>query len=82
MIVAELTLFQETIRFEWNDCGAGLVNVKRFDANRQAEHFHEVYEDIKHARLIWGRLKLLGFKRTRLEHIDPITRKPTKTASC
>ena len=77
MIVAELTHDQETVRFEWNDCGAGLVNVKQFDGERIPELYSEVYEDMQHARDIWKRLVDLGFKRTRLEHIDDVTRLPT-----
>ena len=76
MIVAELTLGQETVRFEWNDCGAGLVNVQRYDANRDCQLHSEIYEDMGRARSVWKRLVELGFKRTRLEHIDPVTRKP------
>ncbi len=77
MIVAELTLHEETVRFEWNDCGGvGLVNVKQFDGERSPELYSEVYEDMQHARDIWKRLIDLGFKRTRLEHIDPITKLP------
>jgi len=73
MIVAELTHDQETVRFQWNDCGVGLVNVKQFDLNRDAEAYSEVYEDMEHARKIWVRLVDLGFKKTRLEEIDPVT---------
>ena len=73
MIVAELTHDQETVRFQWNDCGVGLVNVKQFDLNRDAEAYSEVYEAMEHARKIWVRLVELGFKRTRLEEIDPVT---------
>ena len=78
MIVAELTLEEETVRFEWQDAGGfGLVNVKEFDGARIPELYNEVYEDMGHARHIWRRLIELGFKRTRLEHIDPITKLPT-----